>query len=195
MKMISRYVTTIALLGAAIFAAQVSAHGYVKSPSSRAYQCNQGINVGCGSVQYEPQSIEGPKGFPESGPPDGHIASGNKAAYFQLDEQTPTRWHKVNMNTGDNTFVWYLTAQHSTTSWRYFITKTGWDASQPLSRAAFDLTPFCQINDGGAIPPMEVVHKCTIPKDRKGSHVILAVWDIADTANAFYQAIDVNLSN
>ncbi len=26
-------------------------------------------------------------------------------------------------------------------------------------------------------------------------HVILAVWDVADTANAFYNVIDVNLIN
>ncbi len=56
------------------------------------------------------------------------------------------------------------------------------------------LTPFCQFNDGGAIPAAQVTHQCNIPADRSGSHVILAVWDIADTANAFYQAIDVNLS-
>ncbi|MGP2688349.1 lytic polysaccharide monooxygenase, partial [Serratia nevei] len=41
----------------------------------------------------------------------------------------------------------------------------------------------------------QVTHQCNIPADRSGSHVILAVWDIADTANAFYQAIDVNLSH
>ncbi len=31
--------------------------------------------------------------------------------------------------------------------------------------------------------------------DRSGYHVILAVWDVADTANAFYNVIDVNLIN
>ncbi|WP_321158336.1 lytic polysaccharide monooxygenase, partial [Providencia stuartii] len=34
-----------------------------------------------------------------------------------------------------------------------------------------------------------------IPTDREGYHVILAIWDVADTNNAFYQVIDVNLSN
>ncbi|WP_177944882.1 lytic polysaccharide monooxygenase, partial [Klebsiella grimontii] len=32
-----------------------------------------------------------------------------------------------------------------------------------------------------------------IPTDRKGYHVIYAVWGIGDTVNAFYQAIDVNI--
>lgn len=30
---------------------------------------------------------------------------------------------------------------------------------------------------------------------RNGYHVILAVWDVADTSNAFYNVIDVNLVN
>ncbi|MDP8591520.1 lytic polysaccharide monooxygenase, partial [Enterococcus lactis] len=30
-------------------------------------------------------------------------------------------------------------------------------------------------------------------QDRKGYNVILAVWNISDTTNAFYQVIDVNI--
>ena len=33
-----------------------------------------------------------------------------------------------------------------------------------------------------------------IPANRNGYHVILAVWDIADTVNAFYNVIDVNVN-
>lgn len=40
-----------------------------------------------------------------------------------------------------------------------------------------------------------MTHKVNVPTDRSGYHVILAVWDIDDTANAFYQVIDVNLKN
>lgn len=187
---------SLSLLSAAIFSVsqQASAHGYVESPASRAYQCKLQLNTQCGSVQYEPQSVEGLKGFPESGPQDGHIASANQSAFFELDQQSATRWSKLALKTGPNAFTWNLTARHSTTDWRYFITKQGWDQSQPLSRASFELAPFCQYNDGGAIPAAKVTHQCNIPADRSGSHVILAVWDIADTGNAFYQAIDVNLS-
>lgn len=187
---------SLSLLSAAMFGVsqQANAHGYVESPASRAYQCKLQLNTQCGSVQYEPQSVEGPKGFPESGPPDGHIASANKSTFFELDQQSPSRWNKLSLKTGANAFTWNLTARHSTTSWRYFITKQGWNETQPLSRASFDLTPFCQYNDGGAIPAAKVTHQCNIPVDRSGSHVILAVWDVADTGNAFYQAIDVNLS-
>lgn len=36
-------------------------HGYVKSPESRSYLCRKEVNTNCGQIQYEPQSLEGPK--------------------------------------------------------------------------------------------------------------------------------------
>lgn len=46
------------------FSEKASAHGYVESPASRSYLCKQGVNVNCGPIQYEPQSVEGIGGFP-----------------------------------------------------------------------------------------------------------------------------------
>ncbi|MDV5225444.1 lytic polysaccharide monooxygenase [Providencia rettgeri] len=185
---------------------QVNAHGYVRLPESRSYQCS--VNSYDGTTKtptnpnckdgglYEPQSIETQKGFPESGPPDGKIASGGIERFSDLDEQNPTRWHKIDMKTGKNTFTWFLTMQHSSANWRFFITKNGWDQSAPLTRATFELTPFCRRDDNGTMPPLrtDIEFSCDIPTDREGYHVILATWDVADTQNAFYQVIDVNLS-
>ena len=45
------------------------AHGFVEKPSSRAALCSQNygvLNLNCGNVMYEPQSLEAPKGFPDS---------------------------------------------------------------------------------------------------------------------------------
>ncbi|MEC3942664.1 lytic polysaccharide monooxygenase, partial [Enterococcus mundtii] len=36
-------------------------------------------------------------------------------------------------------------------------------------------------------------HAIKIPDDRKGYHIIYSVWDINDTTNSFYQAIDVTV--
>lgn len=182
----------LVLLGTVGFAPSVFAHGYIESPASRAYLCKQGENINCGPVMYEPQSVEGRGSFPQSGPPDGHIAGGG--VFPDLDEQKVDRWKKVTLHGGKNTFKWYLTAPHSTKEWKYYITKKGWNPNQPLTRA--DLDPvFCYYNDGGARPPSTVVHECNVPIDRSGYHLILGVWEIADTGNAFYQAIDVNLVN
>ncbi|WP_075203113.1 lytic polysaccharide monooxygenase [Enterobacter bugandensis] len=169
------------------------AHGYVTQPASRSYLCNKGNNIGCGAVQYEPQSVEGTKGFPDAGPSDGAIASGGNTRFLELNQQSPTRWYKVIIHPGSNKFIWKLTATHRTTDWQYYITRQGWDTSKPLSRSSFELEPFCQIDGKGEIPLSQVQHTCTVPSNRSGYHVILAVWNIADTTNAFYQAIDVDI--
>ncbi|MDR6225478.1 lytic polysaccharide monooxygenase [Desmospora profundinema] len=181
------------MAGMLVFAESASAHGYVESPTSRAYLCKQGDNTNCGQVQYEPQSVEGPGKFPAEGPPDGQIAGGT--VFPELDEQTADRWKKVNLNGGKNTFKWHLTAPHSTTDWRYYITKKDWDPNKPLGRDALELEPFCSFEDGGARPSPSVTHECNVPTDRSGYHLILAVWEIDDTPMAFYQVIDVNLNN
>ncbi|WP_240512002.1 lytic polysaccharide monooxygenase [Paludifilum halophilum] len=185
----------IVVAGTIMFAESASAHGYIESPGSRAYLCQQGINANCGQIQWEPHSVEGPGSFPESGPPDGQIASGGNTRFSELDAQSSDRWEKVNMSGGSNTFTWNLTAAHSTKEWKYYITKKDWDPNQPLTRADLEAEPFCYYNDGGARPPFSVTHQCNVPTDRSGYHLILAVWEIADTSNAFYQVIDVNLNN
>ncbi|WP_063847544.1 lytic polysaccharide monooxygenase [Bacillus sp. FJAT-28004] len=182
----------IALSCSLAFAASASAHGYVEGPTSRAALCASKQNQDCGSIVYEPQSLEAPKGFPAAGPADGKIASAN-GAFPKLDEQSATRWAKVNMSSGQNTFTWKLTANHLTTSWKYYITKPNWNPNAALTRDSFDLTPFCSVNYGGAQPPFSYSNTCNVP-ERSGYQVILAVWEIADTANAFYNVIDVNFS-
>jgi len=165
-------------------------HGYVEGPASRAALCKSGQNKDCGSIIYEPQSLEAPKGFPEKGPVDGKIASAN-GAFSKLDEQSATRWSKVNLSSGKNTFTWKISAAHATTSWKYYITKPNWNPNAPLTRDSFDLSPFCSVNYNGVQPPFSYTDTCYVP-ERSGYQVILAVWEIADTTNAFYNVIDVN---
>lgn len=172
------------------FVKPVSAHGYIDNPASRAIQCKNGLNTNCGAIIYEPQSLEGLKGFPAAGPADGKIASAGLAAFANLDQQTATRWNKVNISSGTNTFTWKFTARHATTSYRYFITKQDWNPNAPLSRAQLDLTPFCTVQGNGQQPPATLSHTCSVP-ERTGYQIILAVWDIYDTPNAWYNVIDV----
>jgi chitin-binding protein len=187
----SAAVSVFVLVFVIISSGVISAHGYVDSPASRAQLCRLGVNTNCGPVQYEPHSIEAKGNFPAGGPADGQITGGG--IFPELFEQTATRWSKVNMNGGPNTFHWTLTAAHATTEWKYYITKIGWNPNKPIARS--DLELFCSFNDGGARPASSVTHTCNVPTDRSGYYVILGVWEIADTGNAFYQAIDVNLSN
>ena len=116
------------------FAQTAVAHGYISKPESRGYLCRLTQNTNSGNVVYEPQSLEGPDRFPESGPADGHIASAGHGAFSQLNAQTISRWTKRPIKAGPNEFTWTFTANHSTRDWRYFITKTTWDPNSPLLR-------------------------------------------------------------
>ncbi|MBH5316412.1 lytic polysaccharide monooxygenase [Paenibacillus sp. GSMTC-2017] len=169
---------------------KASAHGNVTN--SRAALCASGQNTNCGQIIYEPYSLEGLKGFPAAGPPDEKIASAN-TWFTQLDQQSSTRWSKVNISPGPYTFNWYIKVPHATTSWKYYITKQNWDPNAPLTRASFDLTPFCSVSSGGSQPGGSYSDTCNIPS-RSGYQVILAVWEIYDTNNAFYNVIDVNFN-
>jgi predicted carbohydrate-binding protein with CBM5 and CBM33 domain len=194
---------SLAVLTALVFSQSASAHGYLSSPPSRAALCQQGENTGCGGAQYEPQSVgEVRTGFPLTGPVDGQIASGGNGRFAQLDAQTPTRWAKTDIKDRTVDFEWMYHAAHVTSGWEYYITKTGWDQTQPLSRAAFELTPFCSVAGNGAVPidgPAgghglgKNKHTCTIPDDRDGHHVILANWSVADTNMTFHSVTDVNI--
>jgi len=194
MKMIKTQFAIAAGVAAMALSVESFSHGYVSQPESRSYLCKLGGNTGCGAVQYEPQSVEGVDGsprFPVGGPADGTIAAAGSPAWSELNAQTPARWSKSDMAAGTNVFAWQFTANHVARDWRYFITTPDWDQSQPLSRSSFELTPFCEYDGGMVRPPMTVQHACEVPY-REGYQVILAVWDVGDTAASFYNVIDVN---
>lgn len=182
----------VAVAASVLVSAQpAQAHGYVAGPYSRAIACKMGLNLQCGSVVYEPQSLEAPKGFPSAGPADGRIASAG-GAFPELDQQSATRWYKNQIATGPLKLDWTYTAPHRTSQWTYYMTRQGWNANAPLKRS--DLERIASITHNGSAANTSPAHSISIPTNRSGYHVILAVWEIADTANAFYNVIDVNVA-
>ncbi|AKJ12943.1 chitin-binding protein [Streptomyces incarnatus] len=172
-----------------------SGHGYTDLPISRQKLCANGTVTGCGEIQYEPQSVEGPKGFPAAGPADGQLCNGGLSRFAQLSSPTTpsgAAWPTTRVTGGQTyTFRWQFTAQHATTDFKYFVTKQGWNQNHPLSRSDLDLTPFLTVPYNGQRPPATLSHSGTLPTGLSGHHVILAVWTIADTGNAFYACSDV----
>jgi chitin-binding protein len=170
-------------------------HGYTNSPISRAKLCANTTVTNCGAIQWEPQSTEGPKGFPGAGPADGKLCSAGLQQFNELNDQRGGAWPATQLTSGANyAFKWHLTAQHASTDFKYYVTKQGWNQSAPLSRAALDLTPFLTVPMGGARPAADITHNGRLPS-RTGRHMILAVWTIADTANAFSQCSDVQFGS
>src|SRR4029453_12379603 len=157
-------------LGAAVstlpFGSAASAHGYVSSPPSRQALCAQGKVPDCGAIQYEPQSVEGPKGLKS--------CDGGKSQFAVLADDS-RNWPATPVGTAV-TFNWVLTARHATSTWDYFIGNTR----------------IAQFNDGGKQPNATVSHQVSL-SGFSGRQKILAVWKIADTPNSFYNCVDVQI--
>jgi len=146
-------------------AAPASAHGYVDSPPSRQAQCAAGT-VDCGPIKWEPQSVEGPKGLTS--------CSGGNAQFAELDDDSKG-WTVTPVGRSAS-FKWKLTARHSTSTWQYFVGGS----------------KIAEVDDGGAQPGETVTHQVDFG-GLSGQQKVLAVWNIADTANAFYACVDVNI--
>jgi chitin-binding protein len=144
-----------------------SAHGYISSPPSRQANCAMGAVAGCGDVQYEPQSVEAPKGSTECN------GGGSRFAVLNDDSRN---WPAATAGQSV-TFDWVLTARHSTSTWEYFIGDT--------LLASFD--------DGGAQPGATKTHTVDM-RGFTGPQTVLARWNVADTAMAFYSCIDLNIA-
>ncbi|MET9589536.1 lytic polysaccharide monooxygenase [Streptomyces sp. NPDC006516] len=192
-KRASAAVIGLAIAGASMFAtSSASSHGYTDSPISRQKLCANGTVTNCGNIQWEPQSVEGPKGFPAAGPADGKICAGGNSQFAQLDDPRGGAWPATKVTAGQGySFRWQFTARHSTSDFRYYITKNGWDSTKPLTRAALESQPFMTVPYGNQQPPATLTHQGTIPTQKTGKHIILAVWNVADTTNAFYACSDV----
>jgi chitin-binding protein len=191
----------------------VHGHGYVQDPPSRAFQgrlkfltgrwtWNQ-VNEKYGAAVNEPQSIEakgsyqatGNNAFPINGPADEQLASGGLGIFEPLDVQRENYWDLTDINPGLNEFTWYITAGHATKDFEYYITKPDWDPNTPLTRKDLEKIATIPYQNNHNPGRGEETHQVNIPNDRSGYHVIYAIWDIGDTDYAFYQAIDVNITN
>ncbi|GAB2792878.1 lytic polysaccharide monooxygenase auxiliary activity family 9 protein [Amycolatopsis magusensis] len=149
----------------AIPAGTASAHGYVNAPASRQAQCAQGV-VECGAISYEPQSVEGPKGLRE--------CNGGVPQFAELNDNSKP-WQAAPVGRTVN-FTWTFTARHKTSNYEYYV------GGQKVA----------DIDGGGQQPPATVTHEVNLPAS--GRQTVLAIWNVADTTNAFYACIDLQVS-
>ncbi|GGL11498.1 lytic polysaccharide monooxygenase [Mangrovihabitans endophyticus] len=142
------------------------AHGYVSAPPSRQALCAAGAVPDCGQIQFEPQSVEGPKGLKSC---DGGLAQFSVLSDESRDWPAKAVGSKV-------TFTWVMTARHRTSDWEYFIGGT----------------KVATVDGNDAQPDAVVTHDVDLSAF-PGRRTVLAVWNIADTANAFYSCIDLRV--
>ncbi|MCE7008994.1 lytic polysaccharide monooxygenase [Kibdelosporangium philippinense] len=172
----------------------VSAHGFQTALPSRAYLCQRGA-IPCGDIKYEPQSLVGPNQFPQAGPVDGEICSAGLPQFGELNKTRISKsqpWPTANVLPGStHNFRWTITARHHTTTFRYYMTREGWQPDAWLSRAQLDPVPFAVVDYHGQLVGASVSHDVTLPVGKQGRHMILAVWDYANEPQAVYNCSDV----
>ncbi|KAF9479508.1 hypothetical protein BDN70DRAFT_878673 [Pholiota conissans] len=163
--------SSLALAMLRIAVAPVSAHGYVENPPSRQALCNAGVVPGCGSVQWEPQSVEGLQG--------SFKCNGDGARFPELNDDALWHGHFFTVLPGLDAlpFTWKLPAPHRTATWEYFV----------ITQNNALLT---SINDFNATPPAIVTHQVPLA-GYTGRQTVLARWNIGDTPNAFYSCVDL----
>ncbi|AZC17517.1 MULTISPECIES: lytic polysaccharide monooxygenase auxiliary activity family 9 protein [Pseudomonas] len=143
-------------------------------------------------------------------PADGHILSGGKTdardcVNFTDEEMSkklnrPFSWPLVNVEPGQVFRVqWVYSAPHVTRGYSWFITKDGWDPKQRISRAQLEPKAFYQdfytqvpYHAHGPELKAKTEHEVVLPKNKKGHHVVVLAWIVANTGNAFYQAFDLD---
>jgi chitin-binding protein len=147
-------------------ASPASAHGYVSNPPSRQALCASGAVSGCGAIQFEPQSVEGPKGL--------RSCNGGLSQFSVLADES-RNWPAKSVGSTVS-FSWVLTARHRTSTWEYFVGNT---------RVAV-------IDDGNQQPNATVTHNVDLSRF-PGRRTVLAVWNIGDTPKSFNNCIDLNV--
>jgi chitin-binding protein len=158
--------TAAAVLTSLAVAVPAQAHGYVSAPASRQAMCAQGRVTNCGDIQWEPQSVEGRKGL--------RSCSGGNSRFAVLDNDGKG-WPATSVGRSV-TFNWTFTARHRTSNYEYYLGNT--------RIASFD--------GGNQQPPASVSHKVDLG-NHTGRQKVLAVWNIADTPNAFYACVDLQV--
>ncbi|MFE6714799.1 lytic polysaccharide monooxygenase [Streptomyces sp. NPDC057695] len=120
--------------------------------------------------------------------PDGKLCSANRAKYRALD-WARTDWPATAVAAGRFDFKVRVTAAHSGTMTVY-ITKQGFDPTQPLKWSDLDATPVAVHNTARTATDGFYNFTGNLPA-RTGRHIVYKVWQRNDSPEAFYSCSDV----
>ncbi|MYS06646.1 chitin-binding protein [Streptomyces sp. SID6041] len=120
--------------------------------------------------------------------PDGKLCSANRAKYRALD-WARSDWPATAVAAGSFAFKVRATAAHSGTMTVY-ITKQGFDPTQPLKWSDLDATPVAVYNTTRTATDGYYNFTGNLPA-RTGRHIVYKVWQRNDSPEAFYSCSDV----
>jgi chitin-binding protein len=191
--------SVLVVLGTATAA---SAHGTMSDPPSRVYTCfledpEAPQSDACKAAvaasgtqafyDWNEVSLLNAGGRSREIIPDGRLCSAGRAKYRGLDLQRAD-WPATHMEPGQRTITYHATAPHSNSNFEFYITREGWDPTQPLRWA--DLVPLASFTH--QYPTTFTKWTLTIPP-RTGRHILYSIWQrVVGSEEAFYTCSDVD---
>jgi chitin-binding protein len=186
------------------------AHGAMQSPASRTYACYvdgltstgeiKPTNPACadavatGGTQplYDWYGINRFDGAGQTAGflPDGQQCSGGNTKYAAYDKPS-LDWPTTNVTAGANfDFVYGAWVPHPG-AFKLYVTKDGYDPTQPLTWADMDPAPFLTADPEPAVVDLAYRFSGKLP-NKTGRHIIYSVWYRSDSKETFYNCSDVN---
>ncbi|MBU6532805.1 lytic polysaccharide monooxygenase auxiliary activity family 9 protein [Streptomyces mayonensis] len=206
---VSRRAAAVAAAGLAplalttLAAAPAAAHGSMGDPVSRVSQCHAegpenpqsaackaAVAAGGTQALYDWNGIRigNAAGKHQELIPDGKLCSANDPAFKGMD-LVRADWPATSVSSGSYTFKYRVTAPHKGT-FKVYITKPGYDPSQPLGWGDLDLSAPVATSTDPVAEGGFYTFSGTLP-ERSGKHLLYAVWQRSDSPEAFYSCSDV----
>ncbi|MFF6784681.1 lytic polysaccharide monooxygenase [Streptomyces sp. NPDC012510] len=178
------------------------AHGAPTDPVSRVSACSPGGD-GQGSAAcraaiaangapftaWDNLRIAGVNGRDREVVPDGELCSGGLAAYKGLD-LARADWPSTRLSPGSTLNLTYRSTIPHTGTFKLFLTKPGYDPTEPLTWSDLPERPFASVTD----PPLRdgsYRFSAKLPADRSGHHVLYTIWQNTSTVDTYYSCSDV----
>jgi predicted carbohydrate-binding protein with CBM5 and CBM33 domain len=210
--------TAIAAAAATVLVATpASAHGAMMSIGSRTYLCYEDGLTSTG--QIIPNNPACAAAIANSGPtplynwfavgnptahggmagviPDGDICSGDSPYYdFSGFNLARTDWPVTHLTSGATMQITYNKWAAHPGTFTLYITKPGWDPTQPLAWSELEPTPFStatnppSVGNPGSISSY-YYWNATLPAGYTGYQIIVSIWTRSDSTETFYGCSDV----
>lgn len=126
---------------------------------------------------------------------DGSLCSGGNELFKGLDLPR-SDWRSTVIAPGPDgkfEFVFLATAPHKTKYFRFYVTKDSYNQSDPLDWSDLEDAPFCTVTDV-QLENGRYRMKCPLPQGKPGKSLIYAIWQRADSPEAFYTCMDVEFA-
>jgi predicted carbohydrate-binding protein with CBM5 and CBM33 domain len=184
-------------------AGPAQAHGAPTDPVSRVYACSPdgGARAGTAACRaavaangtsfaaWDNLRIANVNGRDRQTVPDGELCSGGLPAYKGLD-LARADWPSTSLTPGARMTMTYVSTIPHTGTFKFFLTKPGYDPTKPLTWSDLPSQPFAEIKDP-ALTNGAYRLRATLPSDRTGRHVLYTIWQNSSTPDTYYSCSDV----